>query len=393
MSSDFDRLIDRRGTNCLKWDGCRRVFGRDDLLPMWVADMDFAAPPAVMDAIKDRADHGVFGYIQGPEPAFAALTSWLEERHGWRILTDWCVVTPGVVSALSLVVLALTEPGDEIVIQPPVYPPFFSVVRNQSGSCSRTRCVRGMDGTSWISDNLEILLNRHDRVRMLILCSPHNPVGRVWERAELTRLGELCLSHNVLVVSDEIHADIVFDGLRHVCTASISEELQSRTITLTAPSKTFNLAGLATSAVIISHPELRREFQELQRRLRFSAENIFGLAAMEAVYRHGEDWLRELLGYLEGNRDFLLAFLAERTPGIKAVRPEGTYLAWLDCRGLGMDGDRLRRFLIDEAKVGLNDGRDFGPMGEGFARLNFGCPRALLQEGLERLAAAAGRLG
>ena len=386
MPYDFDRLIDRRRTNSVKWDGCGRVFGREDLLPMWVADMDFAAPPAALEALRERVDHGVFGYANDAGGALAALASWIERRHGWRIEEEWAAITPGVVAGLSLAVLALTEPGDKIAIQPPVYPPFYSVVR-ENGRSLVENPLR-LENGRYVMDLKGLAGLFAQGVKMLILCSPHNPVGRVWERDELASLGELCRRHDVLVVSDEIHADLVFANHRHVCTASVSEDLAERTITLTAPSKTFNVAGLATAAAIVPQPDLRRKFTGLQRRLHLEGENVCGLAAMEAAYRHGEEWLGELLRYLEGNRDFLLAYLAERTPGIEAARPEGTFLAWLDCRGLGLDADGLRRFLVDEARLGLNDGRDFGPPGEGFARLNFGCPRSILEEGLDRLAGA-----
>ncbi|MGE5598573.1 MAG: MalY/PatB family protein [Bacteroidota bacterium] len=389
MFTDFDKRIDRQGTNSLKWDGCRRIFGAEDLLPMWLADMDFAAPPAALAAAGDRVAHGVFGYPAGAAGALDALASWVERRHGWRIQTEWAMHTPGVVPALSLAVLALTEPGEKIVIQPPVYPPFYDVVRDH-GRVLVENPLR-LEGGRYVMDlqGLEALLD--DATRMLILCSPHNPVGRVWSRDELAALGELCLRHDVLLVADEIHADLVYGGSRHCCAASLSPDLARRTVTMMAPSKTFNVAGLVAAAAIIPDPGLRRRFGDMQRRLHLGGGNVFGLAVMEAVYRQGDDWLADLLRYLESNRDFLLEYLRDQVPEVGIVSPEGTYLAWLDCRGLGMDADRLRRFLIDEARLGLNDGRDFGPPGEGFARLNFGCPRAALREGLERLAAAVRR--
>lgn len=387
MPCDFDQDLERRQTNSVKWDGVERVFGRADLLPMWVADMDFAAPPAVLAALRARIDHGVFGYTESAEAALTALAGWLARRHAWRIDPAWGLITPGVVSGLVLAVLALTDPVDEIVIQPPVYPPFYSVVENNG-----RRLVENplrLEGGRYVMDLEGLARQLQDRkIKMLILCSPHNPVGRVWERGELEILGRLCLEHEVILVSDEIHADLIYTGYRHLPTAAISEDLAGITVTLAAPSKTFNLPGLTTAAAIIPNGELRAKYAGLRRRLHYGGESVMGLVGMEAAYEYGAEWLDELLSYLEANRDLLLDFLRAEAPGIEAVRPEGTYLAWLDCRGLDLEGGRLWRFLIDQAGLGLNDGRDFGGPGEGHARLNFGCPRRVLQAGLERLAEA-----
>lgn len=390
MSYDFDRYIERYGTNCKKWDDCIRMFGSDEVLPMWLADMDFAAPPEVVAALKQRADHEVFGYVAGADTALDALIRWMDDHYGWTISKEWVVLTPGVVTALSLVVLAYSAPGDKIIVQPPVYPPFFSVVRDNDRVVIENPLLLTNGYYTMNLDQLEEIID--ERVKMIVLCSPHNPVGRVWKRVELERLGQICLERGLLLVSDEIHSDIVFHGHQHICTASISEELQKRTITLTAPSKTFNLAGLTTSFAIISDPELRRKFKTHIDRLHIGAKNIFGLVAMEASYRYGQAWLNDLLLYLEENRDFLVKYVKDRINGITVYPPEGTFLAWLDCRGLGMDPERLKKFFNDEARIGINYGSNFGSQGEGFVRLNFGCPRLLLREGLRRLEEAVGKL-
>ncbi|MCX7780084.1 MAG: PatB family C-S lyase [Negativicutes bacterium] len=379
----FDNIIDRRNTASWKWDKLDKVFGTSDLLPMWIADMDFAAPPAVVEAVKAKADHGIYGYATFPRSFYEAITGWMKRRHNWDVKGEWIMVTPGVVPAISIAVQAFTAPGDGIVIQPPVYPPFFRCVK-----ANRRRLVENPlkfeEGQYRIDfDDLERKLD--PTVKMLILCNPHNPVGRVWPKEDLIRLTEICIKHNLLILADEIHGDLIFTGHRHIPLATLGAEVAERTVTFTAPSKTFNLAGLYTSATIISNPALRQRFNELLEVLSVNEGNVFGIAACEAAYNHGEAWLSDLLAYLEESADFLIRYLSERMPQVKAVRPEATYLAWLDFRELGLDSAELRRFLIYKAKVGLNDGTTFGTQGEGFARLNFGCPRSLLAEGLTRI--------
>lgn len=390
MRYDFDAVIDRRNTDSLKWDALGARFGNAGALPMWVADMDFPPPTAVREAICARATHGLYGYTLRPSGLNDAIVGWLGRRHDWEVKPEWLAYTPGVVPALALAVQAFSHPGDKVIVQPPVYHPFFAVIRD-SGRQIVNNPLRFENGRYEMDfDGLERLFD--SRTKMLILCSPHNPVGRVWTRDELTRLAEACARHGVLVVSDEIHCDLALNGAKHVPLAAISEAIADSTVTCIAPSKTFNLAGLATSAVVIPNARLRRQFANAVEAVHVGGNNAFGGLAWEVACREGEEWLDQLLEYLAGNLRFLTEFVAERIPDVKVVQPEGTYLVWLDCRGLGLPAPELKDFLTREAGVALNDGAMFGPGGEGFQRMNIACPRALLAEGLERIAAAVGRL-
>lgn len=387
---NFDEFVNRKGTGCAKWDACEEVFGTADVLPLWVADMDFRSPPAVVEALVRRASEGVFGYTRVSPSVTRSLVEWLERRHGWKIEPEWVVYTPGVIPGLSFAIQALTRPGDNVIIQPSVYPPFFSALR--SNGCHASLNQLKLEAGKYRLD-LDDMASRFDeRTSLFVLCSPHNPVGRVWEEAELRAMGELCRRHDVVIVSDEIHSDLILNGARHLPIASLSPELARRTITLVSPAKTFNLPGLKTAAAIIPEPGLRRAFVRATDACGVHGVNLFGPVAMEAAYRCGEDWLAEALAYLEENLAYLEAFLRERVRGIELVRPEGTFLAWLDCRGLGMDAPSLKQFLVEKAKVGLNDGAAFGPGGEGFQRLNFACHRSTLEEALGRIEAAVGGL-
>jgi cystathionine beta-lyase len=380
MKYDFDRVIERRGTDSDKW----QVYGAE-VLPMWVADMDFLAPPQVIDALVKRAQHGVFGYPMHPDPyyEYGSMIDWMRTRHGWNIKRKWITHSPGVVTALNLAVNAFTQPGDKIIVQPPVYPPFFSIVKN-NGRQLVFNPLRTENG--YYRMDLADLEKRIDsRTKALMLCSPHNPVGRVWTREELAALGEICLRKNVLIFSDEIHSDLILRGAKHTPLATISPELAEITITLIAPSKTFNIPGLFTSALIIPNPKLRAQFNHMLENMALNSSNIFGMVGLEAAYRHGAEWLDELLVYLQGNIDFTIRFFKERVPQIKITCPEGTYLLWLDCRDLGLGHDALRDLFLKQAQVALNEGHTFGAGGEGFMRMNIGCPRSVLQEGLERI--------
>jgi cystathionine beta-lyase len=386
IMSPFDKVIDRTGTESLKWVYPRKVLGVEDAIPMWVADMDFEAPPAVVEALRRRAGHGVFGYPLTPPSFFAAAIDWLKRRHGWEVRKEWMSMTPGIVPALNYCVRAFTKPGDGIIVQPPVYHPFYYAIEN-NGRCVVRNPLRS-DGGRYTMD-LEDLEHKIEAPgQMLILCSPHNPVGRVWTGDELERLARIAVERDLIVVSDEIHHDLVYRGYRHHVLAALSPELADRTITCIAPSKTFNTAGLSTAAVVATNPGLLKKFEDEAERSGFDLGNALGIVAFESAYAHGEDWLDELLPYLEANIDFMQAFLAERVPGIRFVRPEGTYLALLDCRALPIEPAALNDFFLKKAGVYFSDGAIFGPEAAGFVRINFGCPRATLREALERIETA-----
>ena len=382
MHYDFDRIVERRGTNSTKWDQNTLRFGREDVLPMWVADMDFPCPEPVLAAIKERAEHPTYGYGFPPPSLYEAIINWCQDRYGWKVEKEWILFTAGVVNALYTVVEACSRVGDEIIIQSPVYPPFFNAIRNSGRHVLNSPLVREDDGYRMDWKDLEKKLSSR-RVPLMILCSPHNPVGRVWTKEELTRLSDLCLAHDCLLVSDEIHCDLVLWENEHTATAALSPEVQEKTITLGAASKTFNLAGLATSYVIISDPKLREEFA--RGRAGRNEGNLFGYIALEAAYRHGGEYLEQLIGYLEGNMTVFAESLKEKFPSLKMTLPEATYLAWVDMRSLGLSPGELQRFMRQEARLALNDGHGYGPGGAGFQRFNLGCARSIVLEAVSRL--------
>jgi cystathionine beta-lyase len=389
MTYDFNRVVDRHGTSSVKWDYEQEYAGSTGLLPLWVADMDFPAAPPILEAIQRRVDHGIFGYVREPESYFEAARAWLERRHRWGVRREWMVASTSVLSALSTAILVFTEPGDGICIQPPVYHPFALRIKGNSRRVVENPLV--IRGGTWEMDldGLERVLD--PGTRMLILCSPHNPAGRVWERPTLERLAEICRARGVLVVSDEIHFDIVMRGRRHIPIASISAESAANSLTLVAGTKTFNLAGLGASLTVIPREELRRKFESAQHAILGVAPNAIAVAAFEAAWRHGEPWLEELLDYLQGNYDLLGRFLAERLPKVRLFPLEGTYLALLDMRGLGIADAALKERLLKGARVWMDEGTKFGRGGEQTQRMNLACPRSVLQQALERLAVAFGQ--
>ncbi len=377
---DFDTIINRRQTESVKWN-----WFDEDVLPMWVADMDFRSPEPVIQALRERVDHGVFGYGLAPEGLQEAVAAHLAERQAWDVDPGAVSFISGVVTGFTHAIYSLTEPGDKVLIQTPVYPPFLRAPEQAGRQRVENPLVRRDDGKYEIDfDDFEAKIA--SGVKLFILCSPHNPVGRVFTRAELARMAEICLAHDVLICSDEIHADLVFSGHPHTTIASLSPEVAARTVTYFAPSKTFNLAGLSTSIYVAQDEELRQRLGSSMTML-LGHPNILGMQAALAAYRSGRPWLDAVLSYLEENRDALVAFVREELPGVSVWRPEGTYLAWLDCRDLALERSP-QEFFLQEAKVGLNEGADFGEAGAGFVRLNFGCPRALLEEGLRRMKAA-----
>lgn len=385
MPFDFDAVIPRAGTDCVKYDLRKTLFGREDVIPMWVADMDFAVPPFVAEAVRKRAEHPVYGYSVIPDSYYDAVISWEKRRHGWELRKEWILFSPGVVTGLNMIVQAFTEPGDKVIVQPPVYHPFFFCVENNGRQLVLNRLKEENGHYSMDFDDLERKMRAG--ARMMILCSPHNPVSRCWRREELEWLGAKCKEHRVLLVSDEIHGDLVYSPNKHIPLASISDDLAANTITCIAPSKTFNLAGLFTSSVIIPDENLRKQFIRTQDKLHISP-NLFGLTAAEAAYREGGEWLDQLLGYLKSNADLVKDFLSGHIPAISLSPAEATYLLWLDFRKLGLPDAELKKLLVEKAGLGLFEGITFGPGGEGFQRMNIGCPSKILKEALQRLATA-----
>ena len=387
MDFDFDRVIAREGTGAVKLEWRKQLFGREDILPMWVADMDFAVPPFVSEAIRKRAEHPIYGYTALTDSYYEAVIGWQRRRLGWEIQKEWLFFTPGVVTALNLLVETFTRPGDAVIVQPPVYFPFFwAVERNGRNLLLNTlREEKGTYGIDW--DDLEAKVR--SGAKMLILCSPHNPVSRAWTRSELERIGRLCVENGVLILSDEIHGDLVMPGHTHTPMATLSEEIARNTLTCIAPSKTFNLAGLFTSSVIIPDEELRKKYQATQDRIHLSP-NIFGITASEAAYTHGDEWLKALLSYLSGNAALVEQALLQRLPRLKLSPLEATYLLWLDFREFGMSDEEVAKRLVEKAGVGLSPGKMFGPGGEGFQRMNIGCPRPILEQALESIIQAFG---
>ncbi|MCE5192847.1 MAG: PatB family C-S lyase [Candidatus Cryosericum sp.] len=395
MNYDLDHGLDRHNTGCVKWDQIYTIFGSDDVLPMWIADMDFPVPKPVTEALIKRAQHEAYGYSFAAPSVLDAIIERLWRVYDWKVDPAWILFTPGVVPALHAAVRAFTTPGDAVVLQSPVYYPFWSAIRENGCQVANNQLL--WNGTRYVMDleGLKSVFLPHasgmsaspSRVRMIILCSPHNPVGRVWTRDELAAVGEIALANDAIVVSDEIHCELMLNGSRHTPFASLSPELEQNTIVCMAPSKTFNLAGLATSFIIIPNPRLRAA---MQRRITGAVGSVtpFGYTALEASFREGDEWLTQVLHYIEGNVTYAQLFVQDHIPQVKVMPIEGTYLLWLDFRALGMDVHELSRFLREKARIGLDDGYVFGPGGEGFARMNIACPRSTLQEGLTRLADA-----
>jgi len=387
---EFDRGVNRKNTNARKWDGMKEVFGKDDLLPMWVADMDFKSPQAVVDAVTKRAAQGVYGYPLRQPSYFQAIMDWQERRHGYRVQKEWLICTPAVVTAISVAIQTFTEPNDQILIQSPVYPAFFSCI-TKNGRQLVDNPLKYEDGR-YVMDFEDLEQKINPRVKMMILCSPHNPVGRVWEREQLERLGKLCVTHNIIILADEMHGDLGFKGHRHIPLATISPEVAKQIITFISPCKAFNLSAFYNSVAIIEDAKLRKAFFHALDALELLSGNLFGIVSLEVAYQYGEEWLNELLIYLEGNATYLVNFIEQKIPKLKVVKQEGTYLAWIDCRGLDMTIPELHELFLHTAKVGVNDGATFGETGSGFVRLNFGCPRATLEEGLMRIKQAIDQL-
>ena len=379
---DFDEVIDRKGTCSEKWDGLKKHFGTDDVLPMWVADMDFKSPSEVIKLIVERSKHGIFGYPVRTESYYEAIINWVRERYGWEIKGDWIVDVPSVMPGIAAAILAFTSQGDSVMIQPPVYPPFFEVIESLDRQVLPNRLQLG---EKWHMDFSE-LERQLPSAKAFLLCNPHNPVGRVWTAEDLLSLSRACLKAGVPILSDDIHCDFVYPGHKYTPLASLDEESLMNTVTFMSASKTFNIAGFKNAYAIVPNAEMREKLSKILKGLHFGSGDLFGILGLEVAYRYGKDWLDELILYLEENRD--IAVSALQKAGVDVISPEGTYLLWLDLRKLGLSQDELMKFLIEKAKLGLNDGLNFGPDGAGFVRMNIGCPRKILREGINRLVRA-----
>lgn len=382
---DFDKEIDRRGSCSVKYDSLKEVFGREDLLPMWVADMDFRTAPGVLKAVWDAADLGVFGYGFRSAASVDSFIAWVESRYNWSVKREWVSSAPGIVAALPLAINALTSAGEKILIQTPVYPPFHAIVKENGRTLVKSPLIN--TGTGWEIDWADFESRLADGVKMFILCSSHNPLGRIWSPEELKRMGDLCCKYGAVIFSDEIHADLSLYGNRHTVMASISEEIAQNTITAMAPSKTFNVAGMLNSVIVSSSERLLASYNGELKRLHLDLGNLFGHITMAAAYREGGEWLEYLKIYLEKNIDFAHDFLANEVPGVTFLKPQSSFLLWLDFRKSGYTHEEVRNRLLDISKLGLNDGLAFGRDGEGFFRMNIGTNRARVEEGLKRLKA------
>lgn len=383
MNYNFDAIIDRSNNFAAKWSEMDKKYGTNDLLPMWVADMDFKAAPCIIDALKYRLEQGIYGYTTRPSSYNESIVNWVDRRYGWKIKPEWLIFSPGVIPTISVLIQEMTKENDKIMIQEPVYSPFNSVVKQNKRELVISPLVKLEDG-NYVMDYEDIEAKIKD-VKIFILCNPHNPVGRVWTKDELTKLGDICIKHNVLVVSDEIHSDIILKNHKHTPFGSISEEFSQNSITCMAPTKTFNIAGLQTSQVILPNEYHYKILDDAFIRLDIRRNNSFSLVATQAAYNEGEDWLEAYLEYLEGNIDFAINYIKENIPSLKVRKPEGTYLLWVDFSETGLSDEEVTKALVEKGRVALNSGDSFGIGGKGYQRINLACPRSMVEEGLNRI--------
>ena len=403
MTYNLDTEIDRQGTHSLKWefivpddqltygDHADKKHGDNRILPMWIADMDFRCPPAVIEALANRVQHGIFGYTAPTDSYYDAVLGWMKRRYGWDVDREWIKLSPGIVPAINMLVQGFIAPGEKVVIQRPVYYPFMRAIENNGGEIVSNSLL--YENGRYQMDFDDLAAKTADpAVKMAILCSPHNPVSRVWTREELIRFGEICIQNNVIIISDEIHCDLIFKGQTFTAFATISDTFAQNSIICTAPSKTFNLAGLQTSNIIIPNEEWRTKFSDRLQSNGLMVQNSFGIVALEAAYNHGEAWLAEVMAYVEANYQFMAAYMAEHLPQVTIIPPEGTYLVWCDFNQLGLSPEARKELIMQQARVYLDEGELFGPEGEGFERFNLACPRSILVDALERIRTAVGNL-
>lgn len=387
MAYDFDKVIDRRGSNCLKYDFALERGKHEGMLSFWVADMDFQTAPAIVKRLQETVAGGIYGYTDTKDDYCRAIAAWYEKYFDWRPKKEWLIKTPGVVFALAAAVRAYTKEGDKVLIQQPVYYPFKEVIQDNGREVVSAPLQLTQGHYEIDFEELEEKLS-DEKVKLFLLCSPHNPVGRVWKEEELKKMGDLCLKYHVIIVSDEIHGDFTYPGHRHIVFASLGKEYEQNSIICTAPSKTFNIAGLQVSNIFIPNDSLRRKFQVAVNQAGYSQLNMLGLAACQAAYEEGRPWLEELKIYLKNNLDFLRQYIQENIPEVHLIEPEGTYLVWLDFRELGLSEEDLEDLIVNKANLWLDSGAIFGKVGEGFERINIACPRSFLKEALDHLKAA-----
>lgn len=388
---NFDEIIDRKDTNAVKLERCKALFGTEDVLPLWVADMDFRTPDFILDAIRQRLDHPILGYTMPSKDFYPLMQKWITEHHNWNVKREWIGFLPGIVPGLAFAVQSLTEIGDEIMVQSPVYYPFFNVIENNHRVIVNNP-LKEIDG-KFVMDFEDLEKKFTPKTRLFILCNPHNPGGRVWTKEELQQFAEICSKHNVTIISDEIHADMVLPGnTAHTPLATVSEWAQNNTVTFMAPTKVFNMPGLISSGYIIPNPELRHKFAEFLEASEMNAGNIFAYIGAVAAYEHGEQWRVEMLDYVKGNIDYIADFLKKNVPQVVPMIPEASFLVWLDCKALGMETDELHKFFSLQAKLGLNKGTIFGAGGEYHLRLNVACSRRILEQAMTQLKDAVDKL-
>ncbi|MDY0408768.1 MalY/PatB family protein [Virgibacillus soli] len=380
--NEFTKVHSRKNTRSVKWDAIQSVFQSDDVLPMWVADMDFRAPEAVNEALIKRAEHGIYGYTTIDDDVNSSVMNWLRKRHNWEIQKEWLSYSPGVVPSIQMAIQACSKPGDGILIQTPVYTPFYRAVEVLNRKLIKNPLI--YDNHTYSIDFEDFEKKLQQDVKIFVLCSPHNPIGRVWKRDELTEIARLCLKYNVLIISDEIHCDLIYPGNKHIPIASLSDAISQQTITCMAPSKTFNLAGLQASYIVIKNKSIRKKVTDAFEKQGFHMINTMGNIAMEVAYKEGEPWLEQLISVITKHKEYVISELESKT-SLRVVQPEGTYLLWIDCSSLQLKTDELQRFMVEQAKVGLNAGLAYGEEGMQFMRLNIACPMDTLQEGIQRI--------
>lgn len=387
MKYNFDRVINRENTNCFKYDMRDKIFGDEDVMPMWVADMDLPAPDFVIEAMRERLEHPVFGYTYKPDSYYQAMINWYKRRHELVIERDWIIDYDGVVPSLNLIIHALTNEGDGVLIQPPVYFPFSRSILNNKRKevVNPLLFVNGRHEIDLVDFERKI---KNEKVKLFILCSPHNPGGRVWTREELLGMCRICVENDVVIVSDEIHSDLVFRDFKHIPTFNLGEKIAEQTVTTLSASKTFNIAGLSMSTIVTRNKKIRHKLSRTHKAWHSGTGNIFGDIATEAAYSDGDEWLAALMDYLEGNLDYLMDFAEKELPGIHFVRPEATFLVWIDFRNLNLGDKELVKLMVEQAKLGFNDGPMFGKGGSGFQRMNIACPRTNIETALKRIKSA-----